>query len=186
MVESDDDESWKDIVMVDDEANWDYSKEVSFSHPMLVMSAYSTAIRAGAVEMIKGFWEQRIDKQGNTINVHHPDTREVYINAVETLKNVMIADFDDEADAKMDAIYSSIYKIKKEAVEAEDKWYESLPYQARQKVSHMKNYLNENYVFYSNMMEDKVELYRKIFEQLELLIKRLKYFKKEPVRVGAK
>lgn len=186
MVDDDNDESWKDIVMVDDEANWDFSKEVSFSHPMLVMSAYSTAIRAGAVEMIKGFWEQRIDKQGNTINVHHPDTREVYINAVETLKNVMVADFDDEADEKMDKIYMSIYQMKQDAIQQEMKWFASLPFQAKQKVSHMDGYLNENYVFYSNMMEDKVELYRKIFEQLELLIKRLKYFKKEPVRVGAK
>lgn len=171
-----DDDNLPDII---DPQDFGYTKEDSFSHPALAQKAYYNCIAAGSVEMIKGFWETKMDRQGNQMRSYHPDTRQVYISCVETLKNILISDLDDDARKKIMGMYKYIKTIHTQLIAEEEKWFNKLNFAEKNKIQHIYGFLNQEGIYYHQLVNVKVEVYRRIFEELELLLKRTKYLKKK-------
>lgn len=168
-----------EVVQMLDPDSMDWSRVTEFSHASHVSSAYNACISTGRKEMIKGFWQVRIDKWGSQLKEYHADTRQEFINAVETLKNVMIADLDDIAKEKIKESYKKIDELTLMAINSEEAWYNNQSYQTRAKLPHMKGHLNQEGFFSHALISAKVGIYREIFEQLELQLSRTKYLKRK-------
>jgi len=159
--------------------------DVVFNHPGVVLEAYRRVLSALAQEMTEGFWQQKLDKQGNSIWTWMTDTRNAAIESIETLKNAMIGDLQGtkfEKDInKLNADIDSEYeKAKNES----DLDWRNTHIGPGQKLAYIKAHgvprtFNDKSPAWHSFIEVKLKAYRKIFEQLELCIKDLKYFRKE-------
>ena len=179
----DSDEEFKEGQLLDIE-QMQFGKEVSFNFEEMCAIAYRLCIRNGCEEMRKGYWQEKTNRQGVTTKEYKEDTRLKLIESIETLKNVLIAHFDTEAKESIEILYDDIEEEEDKAKNAEHNFAVELSKQGK-RFEHLAGYLNENYVFYHNLLNTKLKIYRNIFEELELLLGRLKYLKKKPVIMNA-
>lgn len=156
-----------------------FGKEAEFNHPALVTIAYHNVLKTGAEEMRKGYWETKPDKFGGSNMKWNEDTRQKYINSVETLKNCMIAKFDKEAQTKITKLKEQSKQLKEKAKVEEEMWYSRLPIQIKRTISHIPGHLNKDLIFSQNYVDDLVWIYREMFEEIEKLLSRTKYLKKK-------
>ncbi|MEX0596861.1 MAG: hypothetical protein WD512_10210, partial [Candidatus Paceibacterota bacterium] len=67
----------------------DYSQKAEFKTALLAMELVKKCNEARATEMKQGFWNNKIDKQGNAVRIWVEDQRKVYINTVIALDNFL-------------------------------------------------------------------------------------------------
>jgi len=80
----------------DDESTYD--PKSPFQKPLLVQEAMRACREARGQEMTKGFWNNKLDKNGNAIRTWIEDQRKIFINRVIALKILLTAEC--EADEK--------------------------------------------------------------------------------------
>jgi hypothetical protein len=169
----------EDILEFEDPENYSYSKEESFSHPATSMKAYMRCIECGGKEMTKGYWESKVDKFGNVLKHYVSDSRLDFINAVETLKNVIIADIDPKDYKELEGYYNESKQKKEELLDLEEQWFNFLQPQIKKQITHIKGFFNQDLPFYQNFITFEVDNKRKIFECLEITLNRGKYLKRK-------
>lgn len=170
---------FRELDIIDPEVNPYGSSAEGFNYDSKVSMAYDACIKAGCQEMKKGYLQSKSDKYGNVLTEWKEDTRKTYIECVRTLKSVLISHLDAVSKKNIVDLEGRDIKLKQEAIQNEESWYNSLPMSQRIKISHSRGYLNQDMFFYHDYMDDKLDVYRKIFEELELLLARLKYLKKQ-------
>lgn len=171
-----------DVVVDADNIQFGQNNEV-LSHSALVMTAYQKVINVLVKEKREGFWEHKTDKFGNQISVYFPDARKETIEAIKTLKDVMINDLQGTEYLK------EIEKLEKELdekldyfIECHNKWFNSLVNVDKKKyqmVGYAPNRLHSKSSLYQEYMVWAVDVYRDIFQQLELCLATKKYLKKD-------
>lgn len=67
----------------------EYSPRSEFKKAIIALDAVQECRKKRATEMIKGFWNNRLDKQGNAIKTWVNDQRKEYINSVLALKIIL-------------------------------------------------------------------------------------------------
>jgi len=163
-----------------------YSKDLTFSHQYLVMRVYQKAQDALAIEMVRGFWDFKYDRVGNPIKVYFPDTRRAAIEAIKTLKNTMIADLKGSSEHKkaIDELEKKEKGLFQEKLTKQKTWFISLGMEGQQRyrgehIGFNFETLSEQSNFYDDYVENLLNVYREIFEQLELCLAERKYFKRQ-------
>jgi len=73
----------------DDEIGSTYDPKSVYQKPLLVQEAVRACREARGKEMIKGFWNTKLDKLGNAISTWHEDERKIYINNVIALYSLL-------------------------------------------------------------------------------------------------
>jgi len=169
------------IMDVDDYKN-NESKE--FSHQMLVMSVMRKAIEASAKEMRQGYYNEKVDRHGNTIRNYIEDTRKTFKECVETAIMIMICDFDKDATDNIKKHKDRLKVIKEDLFKLELKDWTSvgrdvLKERLSKGIFFRDGYLNTNLPYYQEYLEESVEVYREIFKELTLLTKRLYFYEVE-------
>lgn len=76
------------------------SSKTDFSYPALVMRAINDCIIKRAVEMKEGYFNDKLDKQGNVRREWIPDTRKVFIASVEALKSLFSPEIKKDKEFK--------------------------------------------------------------------------------------
>lgn len=157
-------------------------QDIQFSHQVLVMSCLRKCIEYGTVEMVEGKMEAKRDKLGNMLSIYRQDTRKRFIEAIKTAKNFMRCDFDDKAKRNINILLDRIKDRYRFWDIQESKWWNSLN-EAQQRAN-MDKYtsngvLNRNNIFYNYYLDDELDIYRRILEQLNLLTKREGFYKSE-------
>lgn len=161
-----------------------FNKQEGFSHQLSVQKAYYKVEENLAKEMVEGMWTEIRDKHGNTKSIYLNDTRRESIEAIKTLKNVMIADLQGTIYLqKIRILLNRIDRIKESLLQEQINWWENLPYV--NKKDYLKNhksfnprYLYDKLPYYHDNLNKQVDIYRRIFEQLELCLAERKYLKK--------
>jgi len=156
-----------------------FNKGDAFNHDALAMLAYTKCINAGTQEMRKGFWQSKEDKMGNPVLTYHPDTRLEFIASVNILRTVLSSNFDLDATTKINNLLIDIKNKKQMLTKQEYQEWQMLPYTERLRQPYVDGMLNQDKIFYQYFINYSVEVYRSIFEELELLLKRSKYLKRE-------
>ncbi len=67
----------------------EYSPKSEFSKARATYDATVKCIDARGKEMLSGFWNVKVTKQGTPIRTWEPDSRKVFIGCVEGLKNLL-------------------------------------------------------------------------------------------------
>src|SRR3989304_3939376 len=78
----------------EDDSGWissgsDYSPKAEFKQALNAMDAMKFCREARATEMKQGFWNTKLDKQGNAIRVWQPDQRKIFVNSVIAFENLL-------------------------------------------------------------------------------------------------
>jgi hypothetical protein len=176
-----------DFELVEPNAETGFGKKgTDFSHELLVYQAYVTVIKSLAQEMTPGYWETKRDKLGNMLSYYVPDKRKTAVEAIITLKNCMIADIHATTyQTKIKELMEKADEEYKTQLDAQKNWYNTLrftdPRKEEYKIYVDSGYFNDKGIFYQNYILNKLEVYRKIFEQLEMCLNARKYFKKNKV-----
>jgi hemerythrin len=152
-----------------------------FSHQFLVMKCLCRCIDCGSVEMIEGRMETKKDKMGNVETKYTPDTRRQFIEAVNTAKNFLVPEFDEQAKKEIkkymeDIKYNKNYWLKKEM-----EYWNTIGYQGQQAMIKngqqvIKGMHNQRLIFKDNSLYDELDIWRDVLESLNKLTKRLKYY----------
>jgi len=164
-----------------------FGDKAEFSHQLCVFKSFSRTQDCLAQEMREGFSETKQDPAGNIMTIIHPDSRRQAVEAVMTLKNVMIADIKGSDYA------TNINKLVKEGekifdieIKKQRIFFSSYPNHNKGPVIDYLPFVKSGTLFdkgpfYHSYLIKLVFVYRQIFEQLELCLSDFKYFKKAKI-----
>lgn len=174
----------EDTIEIGDVENYSNSKDNAFSHQVLVMKSMTKVIDSGSKEMRAGWFENKIDKNGNQSRVYNEDTRLSFISAVESCMMVMECDLDDECKKEIKKLLDQRDKVKLNMIDEEDKeWNRLLPIVKQRLINagkgNIRGYLDKDKRFYQLYLEECVKIYRDIFKALTNQTKRLDYYAQE-------
>jgi hypothetical protein len=115
-----------------------------------------------------------------------PDSREEFIESVETLNMVMHRDYDKEAKEIIKEIRDSIKKLFESYCNYEEERWDNISIEEQSKQSReggefIKGKLTANSFYYNRFLNDKVKLMRLMFQALSELAKRLDDYKEEMI-----
>jgi len=177
------------ILNVETQSNFQFNKDNTFNHYVLVMRVYMKVQDALAQEMREGHNEIFTDNKGKTQVVYHKDSREEAIESIETLKNTMIADIQETIyKTNIENYYKELNNKFMELVNQQNNYIKMLNYGDQKELSN--SYPDLNFVLSFNKLHPdlpfgqewisfRVKIYRKIFEELELCLSNNKYYKKQ-------
>jgi hypothetical protein len=179
--------------------NFFSQKNQEFSHESLVMIAMRKVLEFSCGELIHGYYETQTDDKGKTKIVYKQDTMKAFIESVRSLRMVMLCDFDDVAIKNLIAskkgnekpetnLIDKLKERKEFWISQQEYWWSKLSDGMKksyiEKGEHViDGYLNVNLPFYNQYFMEELEIYREIFEELTLLTKRIKFYKKIPFNV---
>lgn len=167
-----------DIIVEDIENFTGSSKNQIFSHQGLVMQAWTRINEAGAHEMREGWYNEKVDNNGNITRTYIEDTRLKFIESVEIGIINLSCDFDKEAEDKIKKLKEKLDEFKDDLLKKQWNYYQLLP--PRWKMEYLgkieEDFFFTDWIFYRRYIEKKVEIYRKIAEELRKLIKRLLFY----------
>ena len=156
----------------------------SFSYSEIVAMAMRRCIESGSKEMKEGYYNRKVDNKGNLTYVYVPDSRLEFIESVETLKMVLIREFDVEANKNINKLYGILRETFKAYCKLEEDEWNKLPKQVkierqRKGMVFRKNILMQESFYYNSFLEEKVKIMRLIFSELIKLVKRRDDFREE-------
>lgn len=156
-------------------------QEQKFSHQGLVMEALRKCLEAGTHEMRTGYWNEKEDSKGNVSRVYIEDTRNKLIECIRTAANVMVCDFDKDANDKIPKLKKKLLERKKELLKMQDDWFKGLnPNEKRIAQNRyglsVRGAFNTELLYYHSYKEKELEIFRLIFDELTELTKRLGFY----------
>lgn len=145
--------------ILDGESSSSWGKNEGLTFQQILMQQLSRTTQALSDDMIEGHWKTIPLKTGSgttmMTQVYIPDGRMKAINCVKTFYDLLLPRFDEEMQKKDKEIKEKI-------------------------IAKKKLYLQENYKN-STWIDAELKFYRKIFQELNLLIARLGYFQEEAI-----
>ncbi len=165
--------------------DYTYSKDEVYSHSSLVMSALKKSRENRSQEMRDGYYNIKFDKFGNAHKVYIPDSRQEFIESVESLIMIQKRDFDSSINGKLNKIRNDLKKKYEEYCKREKEYWDGMDHELvrnynQQGTSYMEGMLSERFLpFYKMYVRDKVDAYTKIVSLVQKLIKRLGDYKEE-------
>lgn len=166
-----------DIGIIDVE-NYQGNKEKTYNSQQLVMEQLSLCLKNGSVEMIEGWWDEKVNKNGEYTKIYHPDSRRTFIESVKSLMMFVHRDYKDDpkANKRIEDKKIEIKLRKKYWLNEELRWWHSLnPAQRQQKANEGKavnqGMFNKKNDFDNFYFDEELQLYRDIFEIIADFIK---------------
>lgn len=165
------------------------SKTEGYSHEAKVSEADSKCINALAKEMTEGGLKKFADpKTGKPMFVYEEDTRRTAMEAITTMKNVMIADLIETGHLNnINELFKKIdFVFRKYLTQQKNFWDSKNSSQKNQYLKSNGNFhtcilygeLDNDEIFYQKYLADKLNVYREIYEQLQLCLAEKRYFKR--------
>jgi len=177
----------EEISIVGDVEDFEEQQDKEFSHQALIMRAMNKCLKAGSQEMRAGFMTTKADRLGNETNSYVDDTRKVFVSSVNTLKIMMLPDFDDDARDNIKSLLKKLKKIFQELLNEEIKdWEKTTIFIKKQRLSNgivfRKGCLHKDLPYYEEFINKEVEIYQEIMEELSLLTGRKGFYVQEDYR----
>jgi len=154
------------------------TKDESYSHSSLVMTALKRVRDNRSKEMRDGYYNTKFDKFGNAHKVWIPDSRQEFIESVESLMMIQERDYDEEVIQRLYEIEEWLEEKYKDYCEKEKEHWTEMDYGIIKEYNlqgtyFMEGMLSERYLpYYKMYVRDKVEAYTQIVSHIQQLIKR--------------
>jgi len=166
------------------EDGFSFGDKAEFSHQLCVFKSFSRTQDCLSQEMKEGFSETKQDPAGNIMTIIHPDSRRQAVEAVMTLKNVMVADIKgSEYEETINDLVKEGEGLFDKELDKQKAFYNAYPNHNKGPVIEYLPFVKSKTLFdkgpfYHSYLIKLVFVYRQIFEQLELCLSDFKYFKK--------
>lgn len=157
--------------------NWRNPLEIKFDRLVLVMASMRKCIDLGSKEMREGWWDEKIDKYGNLVRLYHEDTRKSFIEAVKSLMNITVADWDDETKKNVSMLLQSVKERKIKWIKAQSTWWHGLNRQQQERMIKqgkevIDGVFNTKLDFDNYFNQEELDVYREIFSEIVKLTER--------------
>jgi len=166
-----------------DTDSYGLSKSESFSHSALVMLSLKKCAELGSKELRTGWFNEKTDRQGNTIRTYIDDTRKSFIESVKSLLMIVACDIDTTAKTKIETLQQSITDKKKEYIKKLDSSWSEIAEDSRaihnlQQQGHLPGLLDHP-AYQMAFINFEVDVCRDIVAEVSKLTKRLDFYKGE-------
>jgi len=167
-----------DEIEIREPSEYTSKKDEVYSHSSLVMSALKVAQEKRAGEMRDGYYNTKFDKLGNAHRVWIGDSRDEFIQAVESLMMIQERDYDKDAVDNIKAIMDELAAKYKVHCEQEAKEWIAMQHPVKINFLRKGMYFVEGKLCsglrnYPEYLRDKVEAYTKIYSEIQKSIKRI-------------
>jgi hypothetical protein len=157
--------------------DWRNPQEQPFSFTSLIMSQMKKCLDAGSKEMKEGYWDDMLDKFGNSKRTYHEDTRKTFIEAVRSLLALMEREYDEDAIKNIGELKNKIAEQKKFWLNEEWNWWNSLSTMQKQQMTKLgksviKGFFNQKLDFDNYFFEEELLFYHEMLTEIGKLIKR--------------
>jgi len=176
---------------IEDVENYRGEPDLKYSQELLVMEQYRRCLKSGSQEMKKGSEEVKRDRIGNVMVVKiNSDTRKEFGECVNTLKNLMIGDITADKISKVNIpnLYKELEELKEKYINLEEEDWKKIPEHIKRPGSpwadrwdHLPGTLNLEHYYGEKYLQGSVEVYRRILEEIGLLLYRMGYFRAERI-----
>lgn len=162
-------------------------KDKNFSHQQLIMKAFERVIELGTHELHPGFYGMEKDKKTNSTKiVYKEDTQKAFVEAIKTLKAIMICDFDEDGDDYIIGILTELKEVEDNLLEKQIEQFNSLP-RVKQNIlvkeigMGIDLNLKEKLNFYWVYRKKELDAYRLILEELTIITKRNNFYEQDMI-----
>lgn len=166
---------------IGDVENFTNSKDAGFSHQSLVMITMRKALENQGKEMRAGWFETKLDKNGNLLRTYNEDTRLCFIQSVKASMSAMECDIDNDTRKELNIILNELEKKKIELLNAEEQEWKLLLPIIKQKLAEsgkgfIKGYFNREKRFFQLYIQEQVDAYEKILKLLTIQTSKLNFY----------
>lgn len=160
---------------------WRNPEESGFNHQVLVMAAMRKCLDLGSKEMREGYFNEKMDKNGNVSRAYVEDTRKAFIEAVKSLMMIVACDYDEEAKEKVNSLIKKIEDRKQYWLDEEWNWWSKLSMQQQRQLAQegkqvVQGFFNRKLNFDNLFFEEETQLYREICTEINKLTYRLDFY----------
>jgi len=169
-------------IEIKDVENYRSGYNEDFSHQQLVMKAMKKVIEIGTHELYEGYNEVITDKYGNKKIIYRENTKQAFIEAVETCEMVMACDLDEEAEKNIKRIKEELIKERDKLLNEQVRWFKELPPNVKKTYGTIvvtNKVFNSQLPHYHYFQTFQIKKYREIFAELTKLTERLDFFASE-------
>lgn len=173
----------EDIEFVDAE-NYVPEQKGSMTYEQIVLNQINRCVTEGSKEMVGGYFKEKVARTGQSIEIYVPDQRQVYIQSINSLYDLLLPYFDEEMNNYVKIFTNQLLYIKQSKLELlkEKMNYTDdnrIKYQIQLQIS--SGYLDIDSVEAKQAMDVKLELYRFLYQQLLLLFSRQNHLMVEAI-----
>ena len=170
-------ESETDDVEFVDAESYSPQQKGSMTYEQIVLDQISRCVIEGSKEMTGGYFKEMMTRHG-VKEQYVADQRQVYMQCIQSLHDLLLSFFDKEMNEFMEAFNTQIEDIKKDKI---DKLKEKLKYIDDNRIKFSltmqinSGYLDPDSAEAKQSIDEKLDAYRVMFQQLMLLFSRKRY-----------
>lgn len=174
-----------DVEFIDAE-NYMPTPQGALTYEQLVLEQIRRCISEGSKEMVGGYMQQKVTAKG-LIEVYVPDQREVYMQCINSLYDVLLSFFDDTMTKDATTFKENLKDAKKAKLDFLRMQLETPQAQNDRRIRYQlqlqinTGFLERDSVEARMLMEEKLDLYRILFQELLLLFSRKRYLMAEAI-----
>lgn len=174
-------EQEEEIQFVDAE-NYVSAPDAPLTYEMIVLGQIRTCATEGNKEMTGGYYREKQTSRG-LIQEYVPDQRQVYINTIKTLHDLLLPFFDDKSNDDIISFESTLTKIDKFIEDTMKLKMNSMPNAMKQEAEYGANfgYMNTDSIEFKYAIDKKLDAYRWLFQRLVLLFNRKKFLMQQAI-----
>lgn len=178
-------ETEEEIQFVDAE-EYNPTPKGAVSYEQIVLEQIKRCVIEGSKEMSGGYFKQKQTSQG-TQEVYIPDQKQVYIQCVKSLYDVLLPHFDDEMKAKDAEFDLELETMKENKINSLREQLKTVK-DARQiqniNFQIATGYIDENSLQAKQISDERIEVYRWLYQQLIYLYSRVRYLLPQSISDG--
>ena len=147
------------------------------TYEQIVLEQISRCVSEGSKEMVGGYFREKATRMGIQ-EIYVPDQRQVYLQCIMSLYDLLLPFFDDIMNEYLKTFNNQLINIKESKIKALNekvKYIDDgrLRWSIQQQID--TGYLDPDSVEAKQAMDEKLETYRFLYQQLLLLFGRKRY-----------
>lgn len=160
-----------------DAENYHPTPKGSMTYEQIVLQQINRCVVEGSKEMAGGYFKEKVTRHG-IVEQYIPDQKQVYIQCINSLYDLLLSYFDDEMKEFDEEFKSHMIGIKEDKI---DKLKEKLKYldidrlRGQIQLQIDSGYLDPDSLEAKQAIDERMDAYRVLFQQLILLFGRKRY-----------
>ena|SRR3972149_5105974 len=151
----------------------------AMTYEQIVLEQIRRCVVEGSKEMVGGYWKER-ESKGRTVEIYVPDQKQVYIQCVKQLYDLLMPYFETDKSILQDikefeAILKEIKESKIRLLKLE--LLKAVDLRVRNSLNTQINtgYLDNDSYYAKMAMEEKLDVYREMYQSLLLMFQRQRF-----------